>query len=257
MSAIWLIGGTSESREIAHRLSREGFPWVVTVTTPSAVRLYRNLLGTVEIGPLSPETIDGFLDRHSIDVIIDASHPFSTSVSKLAISTGLPYLRFERPRVPLPENTLVLRDLPSLLEPQYLQGRRILLTLGVQALSHFSPWLDRCQLWARILPDEASIRQGLDAGFPHDRLIPQRLPISLETECQLWKKLRVDTVVTKAAGVAGGVDIKQAAARVLNVHLVVLDRPKIDYPKMTSNPAKIFDFIRDKYPIQKTKKLFS
>ena len=98
---VWLIGGTSDSREIAKVLSDRQISWVATVVTNRAQRLYHNLPGTVHVGSLMAEDLPGWLEHHGITHIVDASHPFATEISRLAIATSLPYLRYERPALDL------------------------------------------------------------------------------------------------------------------------------------------------------------
>lgn len=246
MSPIWLVGGTSESRDVAHLLSQHRIPWLATVTRESARRLYRDLPGTVRVGLLTPDNLTAFLHRENIQAVVDASHPFAAEVSQLAMSARCPYLRYDRPRVSLHPDTLVFPDFASLLQPEYLENRRVLLTVGVKALPDFRPWCDRAQLWARILPSPTSIEQGRAAGFAGDRLIPQRLPVTLEEERQLWQHLGVDTVVAKAAGKASGLDVKQAVAQALGVRLLVVDRPAVAYPQITSDLAAVLAFAKAK-----------
>ena len=232
---LWLIGGTQESRAIAQVLSAHSYPWVVTVTMPSAVQLYEGLPGKVMVGILTPERLAFFLQEQVIDAIVDASHPFATVISRQAMATGLPYLRFERPEIPIEPPAQLLPDFAQVLQPQYLGGHRVLLTVGVKTLPLFTPWHSQAKLWARILPTQEAKEQALQAGFAPECLIPARLPITYEQEYQLWQRLQIDTVITKASGEAGGVAIKQAVAKALGVRLMVIARPPIVYPRQTDD----------------------
>ncbi|MEM9008842.1 MAG: precorrin-6A/cobalt-precorrin-6A reductase, partial [Cyanobacteria bacterium P01_F01_bin.86] len=169
---IWLIGGTRESRAIAQRLTQQRLPWLVTVVSPTAARLYAELPGPIQSGALSPADIQALIQQHSISAIVDASHPFATEISKQAIATSLPYLRFERQTMPLEPPAESVPDLDTLLQPQYLENRRVLLTLGIKALPRFQPWQQRSHLWARILP--TAKEQAIQAGFTPDQLICDR-----------------------------------------------------------------------------------
>jgi precorrin-6A/cobalt-precorrin-6A reductase len=232
---IWLIGGTQESRAIAQVLSAHSYPWVVTVTRPSAVQLYEGLPGQVMVGILTPERLAQFLQEQAINCIVDASHPFAPVISRQAMATGLPYLRFERPEIPIEAPAQVLPDFDQVLQPEYLGGHRVLLTVGVKALPLFAPWHSQAKLWARILPTPEAEEQALRAGFAPECLIPSRLPLTYEQEYQLWQRLQIDTVITKASGEAGGVAIKQAVAKALGVKLMVIARPLIKYPLQTDD----------------------
>jgi precorrin-6A/cobalt-precorrin-6A reductase len=96
---IWLIGGTSESRQLAIALQEEGIPFVVTVVTDAARGLY--LPNTcARVGKLDRSSMLEFIQTNRITAILDASHPFAVEISHGAIAQAqidqIPYLRFER-----------------------------------------------------------------------------------------------------------------------------------------------------------------
>lgn len=243
---IWLIGGTSEGVIIAQRLTQAQLPWLVTVTTPAGAKAYESLQGGVRVGPLTLLTLPEFLQDQAIDLIIDASHPFAVEISRLAIRVSqekqIPYLRFEREELPLNSTTEVLPDLASVIQPQYLQDRRVLLTVGVRPLALFQPWLQAAQIWARILPESWEL--AVNMGFPAQRLIPMRLPVSVEREKALWLELEVDTVIAKSSGIPGGLEVKQEVAAQLGVRLIVIERPRVQYPAKTEDVEAVVAFCR-------------
>ncbi|MEM6256177.1 MAG: cobalt-precorrin-6A reductase [Cyanobacteria bacterium P01_D01_bin.156] len=249
---IWLIGGTSESRALAQHLTQQGLPWLVTVVSPTAARLYEGLPGPIQSGALSLADMQSLIQQHRIRAIVDASHPFATEISKQAIATGLPYLRFERQTTSLEPPAESVPDLNTLLQPTYLENRRVLLTLGIKALHRFQPWQQRAHLWARILPTARD--QAIQAGFAPAQLICDRSPTNALAEQTLWQKLSVDTVITKASGVPGGVPIKLAAAKALGVRLLVIARPAIAYSQQTHNLERVLEFCQQTlYPTMKNR----
>ncbi len=227
-----LIGGTSESRSLAAALSQQGIPWIATVTSEGGRRLYQDLPGQVIVTHFSQESLAQFLQERQIRVLLDASHPFAQQISQLAMQVtaqlGIPYLRYERPSVELDPWVQVAPDWQGVLTDVVLTGRRVLLTVGVKALPLFAPWQDRCQLWARVLPE--SVPQAVQAGIPAERVMGMRLPLSFEQELQLWQQLRPEVAISKASGEAGGLRIKQAVAKTLGIPLWVIQRPPLDYP---------------------------
>ncbi|MFG6107289.1 cobalt-precorrin-6A reductase [Leptothoe sp. EHU-05/26/07-4] len=237
---IWLIGGTSESRAIAQRLTQQGISWLVTVVSPTAGQLYQGLPGQIQPGALDWASIQTLVRQHRIRAIVDASHPFATEISKQAMALGLPYLRFERQACSLEPPAESVPDLETLLQPQYLDNRRVLLTLGIKALHRFQPWQQRSYLWARILPTAQA--QAIQIGFEPKQLICDRSPTDALAEQTLWQRLGVDTVVTKASGGPGGVPVKLAAAKALGVRLLVIARPALVYPQQTYNLDEIIEF---------------
>ncbi|GAB4233496.1 MAG: cobalt-precorrin-6A reductase [Elainellaceae cyanobacterium] len=240
--AIWLIGGTQESAELAQQIIKVGLPCVVTVTTASARSLYPATPGLqLRVGGLSTEQISDFLQAYQVGCILDASHPFAVEISRLAIATArqlqLPYLRYERPGISAPTQASLLRlsDFQTLLTGNYLTNQRVLLTIGYRNLAQFQDWQERTTLFARILPSVSALEAALTAGFSPDRLIALRPPLSIELEKALWQHWQISLVVTKASGAAGGEDVKHQVAADLGTKLIVIDRPPIAYPQLTSD----------------------
>lgn len=247
---IWLIGGTRDSVDIAGLLLDNNYQIVVTVATEGGKNLYAShpyLL--VVVGKIPAQTMGLFIKQHGIGLIIDASHPFAVNVSQGAIATGhgydIPYLRYERPLVTNHgrDGTITFSSFESLLNSNFLQGKRILLTVGCQSLYLFKDYHHTIDLYARVLPYADSLTQAYQAGFKGDRLIALRPPISLDLEKALWQQWHIEAVVTKAGGKAGGEDIKQKVAQKLQIPLILIQRPPIEYPHKVNNLADIIPWL--------------
>ena len=253
---LWIIGGTEESRRLVNLIlthtsqpSRSPLPLLISVTTASARRLYpEHSAVTVAVGKLTAAQADAFIHTHAVGAILDASHPFATDISHLAIALAhqyeLPYLRYERPQIAAPANrtwldaagrpgNIVVSQLADLFAAGYLAQERTLLTLGYRILSDFASWQSRGLLYARILPSETALAAALAAGFTSDRLIALRPPISKSLESALWQQWQITQVVTKASGQAGGEEHKLAIAAQLGVRLIRIARPELTYPAQT------------------------
>ena len=257
MNKIWLIGGTRDSAEITMAIADRQIPSIVTVTTISAKSLYPDNF-PVRIGSLCLKQMEQFCLQENIVAIVDASHPFATGVSHNAIAIAklrnIPYLRYERNPYQLSVNSeqlsveqVTLDSFETLLNGDYLQGHRVLLTVGCKILPRFKAWHDRATLFARVLPKVNSLQIALDAGFTSDRIIALRPPISAELEIALWQQWRISLVVTKASGKAGGEEIKHQVANSLGISLITIARPKIFYPEQTSCINKIVTFCYQYY----------
>ncbi|MGB3533103.1 MAG: cobalt-precorrin-6A reductase [Microcoleaceae cyanobacterium] len=243
MSQIWLIGGTSESVVLAKAIIAAQINCVVTVTTDTAKNLYPlSSLLTVWVGCLDENIILSFLQENKITAILDASHPFAVEISTLAIATAkqynIPYLRYERSvceTVEFDNNILHLDSFETLLSGDYLNAKRVMLTLGYRHLHQFKKWQNHSTLFIRILPSIVSLEAALTAGFTPDRIIAIRPPISIELEKALWQQWNISLVITKASGKAGGENIKRKAATELGIPLIIIDRPHLSYPQITTD----------------------
>ncbi|NEP00913.1 MAG: cobalt-precorrin-6A reductase [Symploca sp. SIO2E9] len=252
-SRVWLIGGTSESAILARAIISNGLPCSVSVTTASAEALYpKTPRLRVRVGRLEATGLDQFLQEESISAVLDASHPHAVEISRMAIfvasSLQIPYLRFERPAI----NTIAvdkakvihLDNFETLLAGDYLYKRRVLLTVGYKALPLFSEWQQNSTLFARVLPSLKSLEVAMASGFSSKQLIAMRPPITAELEKALWHQWDISLVVTKASGVAGGEDVKRVVAAELDIPLIVIARPVVDYPQQTSDLSVALEFCR-------------
>ncbi|BFM40687.1 cobalt-precorrin-6A reductase [Synechocystis sp. LKSZ1] len=246
---VWLIGGTQESAILAKALAAAAIPCLVTVTTPAAQRLYApSPYLAIQVQILQPEHLPQFLAQHQIRAIVDASHPFAAQVSQLAMAGALqyqlPYLRYERPTVPATAGVTTLASLTELLQGSYLQGQRVLLTLGAKALPHFLPWQPRAALFARILPTPTALALATQGGFQAGQLMALRPPISAALEQALWQQWQITLVVTKASGQAGGEAVKAQVAQALKIPLIRIARPSLAYPQQTDEVEVVLAFCR-------------
>ena len=246
--SIWLIGGTGESAAIADKLAERQLACIVTVTTEAAKALYPRCAGVnVKVGQLDSGEIERLLEAESIVAIVDASHPYAVAISSQAIAAAfqrnIPYLRYERPRLPDSAASVIeLDSFATLINGNYLHRQRVLLTVGYKTLPQFQPWQDRATLFARILPAVRSFEVATEAGFSSDRLIALRPPVSAEVEKALWQQWDISLVVTKASGAAGGEAIKRSVAAELGIPLIAIARPKVAYPQQTDDLLEVLAF---------------
>ena len=265
----WLIGGTSDSAQIARRLSAQAISYVVTVTTPSARKLYLEN-AQVWVGKLSPPLAEDFVRRYRVCCIADASHPFASEISEGAIALSqthhIPYLRYERPTIsePATHSSVIWADsINALVDRPLLQHQRILFAIGYRHLPKFARLRQTSQLFARILPSESAIAGTLAAGFSSKEIVALRPPISLALEIALWQQWNISCVVAKASGqllgdaagfattssaqpapLQSGEQIKRQAANQLGIQLVLIRRPLVAYPQKTDNVEDIVNFCR-------------
>ena len=240
---LWLIGGTTESAELAAAIASLSRPCTITVTTQAAQTLYPKTPGLqVWVGRLDADQLEQFLQEQRIAAILDASHPYAVEISKMAMMVAakqqIPYLRFERLAVDKPTESfpvISLNSFETLVAGNYLYQQRVLLTVGYKALPLFQNWQDKATLFARILPAVTSLETAIASGFSPDRIIAVRPPITAELEKALWQQWGISLVVTKASGTAGGEDIKRTVAAELGIPLIIIARPTLDYPQQTSD----------------------
>ncbi|MEL6602958.1 MAG: cobalt-precorrin-6A reductase [Cyanobacteria bacterium J06614_10] len=278
---IWLIGGTSESAEIARALSQAHLDYVVTVTTHAAKALYP-AAATVCVGQLSQQAMEAFVQQWQIRGIVDASHPFACEISRQAIALAKPsalssatssapssvlsgsstiaYRRYERPTIvpelPFSQNTstdststdndtvIYVKSIEKLLNSDILHHQRVFLSLGYRHLARFAPLRQTAQLFARVLPSVDAISGAIAAGFSSSEIVAIRPPVSPDLEAALWQQWHITQVVAKASGAAGGEATKRQVAKQLGIRLVLIERPQLMYPAQIHTVSDAVAFCR-------------
>ncbi|MGB3573559.1 MAG: cobalt-precorrin-6A reductase [Phormidesmis sp.] len=250
MATVWLIGGTSESAALAAALSNRGVPCVITVTTAAAKRLYADM-AQVRVGQLSSQTLPGFVDQWQVSCILDASHPFASEISRLAIALAqtqsIPYLRYERETIACTHqeadpSVILVDSVESLISSDILRHQRALFTVGYRYLSQFSHLRPDARLFARILPSVEAIAGATAAGFAPADIIALRPPVSAALEAALWQQWKITRVIAKASGVPSGEATKRKLANQLGIRLILIQRPQLVYPNQTNSVIEATDF---------------
>jgi precorrin-6x reductase len=243
---ILLLSGTSEGRILSARLRAAGLPFAVSVATPEARQLFAGVDPPPEVlvARFSGDAMATFLRERQVRAILDATHPFAQRISAKAMHVAaqehIPYVRYERPATsPAPTPTtweggeiLMVADMETAAQICLQRGSRVFLTTGTKTLPVFRQVIACKWVMARILPTIASLSQTLDAGLPPAQILALRGPFSQELECALLRQYRIDLLVSKDSGPAGGVDTKLAAAAALRVPAVIVGRPPMHYPNL-------------------------
>jgi precorrin-6A/cobalt-precorrin-6A reductase len=240
---ILLLSGTSEGRSLGVRLRAEAIPFLASVTTPEARQLFAGLDPAPEVlvTRFNADALVALLHERQVDAILDATHPFAQHISETAMQAAalaqIPYVRYERPSIglrdPAVESTdsalITVPDVETAAEVCLERGSRVFLTTGTKTLPMFRQVLACKWVMVRILPTVASLRQALQAGLPPAQVLAMRGPFSEELERALLRQYRIDLLVTKDSGAAGGLDTKLQAATALGVPTVMVSRPALHY----------------------------
>lgn len=238
MAKILILGGTTEARELAMVLAPEH-----TVTTSLAGRTQTpsSLAGDVRVGGFGGANgLKAYLREHTVDAVIDATHPFAAVISANAReaceATATPRLQWVRPAWVLPDAATVVR-VPDLAEaarrlPEI--SKRALLTVGAASLDAFRP-VHNVSMVARV------IDAPLDPA-PFE-IIVARPPFDLNGERALLAQHAIDTVVTKDAGGAATAAKLQAAAE-HGAALLIIERPPPEPGAHAATVEDAVDWIR-------------
>jgi precorrin-3B C17-methyltransferase len=252
--AVWVFSGTGDGNLLAAAVAAQGMPVVVSTATEYGGDIALQDCPGVSVwaGRRGVEARRQVLQRSRARVLLDATHPFATVISAqlmaLSLELGIPYLRYERPSALAPaadedgkngaENGVELCDsMAQAAAAAAAHGKRIFLATGSKDLATFlqAPGAGQCEWFARVTAEPEFIQRALDLGIARSRLCAMQGPFSQGFNEALWRDWKIDCVITKDAGDAGGYGAKLAAAQALGIHLIVVKRPALAYPLAVDN----------------------
>ena len=250
---IFLTAGTEDGRKLAEFLTRHGHNVTVSVVSEYGKKILQQY-NDIEINDksLNADELTENL-RGKFDILVDATHPYAVNVSQNAIDAcrraEIPYIRFERPEVEVnDENIFRVDGYESAAIKAAELGKNIFITTGSRNLKKFieSPALKDCNLTVRILPTAEVLKECESYGLTPKQIIAMQGPFTTELNAETFKHCRADVIITKNSGKVGGADTKLAAAKILNLPVVMIDRPKIFYPNIAKTFDEVLNFIQNK-----------
>lgn len=252
---ILVLAGTSEGRKIVEALADKGYQVLAAASTPYGGSLLATC-GAKEIidRPLTEKDLSCLLCRKEINAVVDATHPFATQITRLASSLadekGIPYFRFSRPELVLPDypSLFAVEGFKEAAEVACKLGEVIFLTTGSKNLDVFVSEARKQgrRLVVRILPEPEVLESCLKKGLsPHD-LIAMQGPFNSELNKALLRYFKASVLVTKESGRTGGTDSKIEAAMELGIPVVVVLRPKEPDSGIVSSIEELFLLLEGK-----------
>ena len=231
MTKICVFAGTTEGRRLAEFL--RGQP--VSVLACVATDYGEALIGAgdnveVSAGRLDAAGMEALLRERRFDAVVDATHPFAVEASKniaaACAATGTPCLRLDRGGALADGDAVRVESIEAAADFLAERPGNALITTGGKDLAPYARVPDhRDRLWARVLPNEASLRACADAGFAPAHVIAMQGPFSEAMNAATLRSIRADWLVTKDSGDLGGLREKLAAARAAGARCVVVGRP--------------------------------
>jgi precorrin-3B C17-methyltransferase len=242
-NAVWVFSGTSDGNALVRALANRQDPIVVSTASEYGGEVAREDCPGVTIwaGRQGVEARRRALLGSHARAIVDATHPYAVLMSEqltgLSRELDIPYLRYERPSTLDPETTLLCNSVEEAAQRAIATGRRIFLATGSKDLATFlnAPSAGSRAWFVRMTPEPALIRRAIDLGIPREHILAMRGPFSEAFNTALWRDQRIDCVVTKDSGEAGGFSAKVRAAAALDIPLIVIRRPQIAYPRLATS----------------------
>jgi len=225
---IWIIGGTSEAREIVSRI-KDLNNFIVTVATNEGTEFLD--IDKLLVGRLSYEEMGDFIDENNIKLIVYLTHPFAKLVSanakNIAREKGIEYARYVRPRLDdLDEDIIALNSYEEAYD--YLKNIKgtVFFTTGSKNIKDFEKVKGENRFIYRVLPAMESISIAHNEGVVIKDIVAVLGPFSKEYNELMFKEYKVDYCVTKDSGKKGGLEEKISAAKAQGVKLILIGREK-------------------------------
>lgn len=221
-----ILGGTAEARRLAEELAAGTPELRVTTSLAGRVAASRPMPGETRVGGFGgAEGLAAWLRDHRVSGIVDATHPFATTISanaaRAAALAGVPLLALRRPGwVPGPgDDWYEAESLKHAAELLPGLGHRVFLTTGRMDLAAFAGLTELWFLVRSVEPPEPPYP-------PRTRVVLDRGPFTLTSERELLREHRVEVLVTKDSG-GDATAPKLTAAREAGIPVVLVRRPAL------------------------------
>lgn len=249
---ILVLGGTSDSLEICSELKKIfNLKYTLSVTTEYGKDLAKGYARNVILGKLNKNEMMKFIKENNVKLIIDATHPYAIEVSKNAIEcsseSNIEYVRYERKSLIESieyKNIFVVDTIEEACSIASQRGNNIFIGTGSKNLNKYVELIKDKKLIARVLPTSEVIKSCEDLGLNADNIIAMKGPFSKTINIEMYKQYKIDLVITKESGVAGGFLEKIDAAKFLDIPVVIIRRENIEYPKVINDVKEIRNLIK-------------
>lgn len=240
---IWIIGGTKDSRDILEKLILNTKKDIIVSTATEYggklledyIKNNRNRKIKVISERLNEEQMENLIYENNVNVVIDASHPYAKNVSQSIINVtnkiNTKYIRFERKMLDYGNENV--KKFPTLEKMNNFiknyNEKNILSTLGSNNLEDIKIMDERNNLYIRILPTTDSIKKAETLGYLPSKIIAIQGPVDKGLNKAILESYKIDFLITKESGYTGGEQEKIEACKEMEIMVLVLERPYVDY----------------------------
>lgn len=222
---IWIIGGTSEARELIERLGAFD-NYILTIATKDGKEFFDtdNLL----IGRLNKDEMVDFAKDHHIDMIVDLSHPYATIVSEnarlVSEELGIEYKRYVRRRAVHGGDHIYLNSYEEAYEFLSNIKGTVFFTTGSKNIKDFEKVRGENRFIYRVLPALESIELCKKNDVHMRDIVAILGPFSKEFNQVMFSAYDADYCVMKDSGNAGGTREKIQACLELDIKPIIIGR---------------------------------
>lgn len=232
---ILIFAGTTEGRTLSEYLVAAGIAHTVCVATEyGELVLKEHPLVTVHRGRMGEEAMREYLKQKAFATVVDATHPYATTVTeniRAAVQDlAIPYLRLKREISDEEEQGVCYFESNEACIKALEQTKgNILLTTGSKELSIYaSSEQIKNRLYVRVLPGVESLHICMEQGISGKQILALQGPFTEEMNTAILHQYRIQCMVTKKSGKAGGYEEKIKAAKKAGIPVYVIGQKKTE-----------------------------
>lgn len=260
---IGFILGTSEGKEFLSLINKYTDKIVVSTATNYGGELLKNYkVHHINTKPLDKEDMKNLIREFSLTVLVDASHPYAKEVSinamEACLESSIEYVRYERngileqcddKRIIRVKDYNKLKDIiENILKDDNVEGT-ILNTTGSNNIYTLMNLNIDCRMIHRILPSPSILKKIVDLGVDIEDIVAIKGPIGYELNKAFISQYKAKAMITKDSGAEGGVEEKLKACIDMNIKLIVIEKPKINYGKVFNDKKELIRFLKNKFTL--------
>ncbi len=241
--SILILGGTAEAKALAARLSTSS-DYDILLSLAGRTKAPAKQPVPVRIGGFGGiEGLAAFLREKSVDLLIDATHPFAAKISRNAAEAatllGTEIFALRRPAWSRQKGDRwqEVTDIPAAVAALDIAPRRVFLTLGRQELLPFEARPQHFYLVRSVDPVEPPLK------LPNISYITARGPFTEWDDIQLLEQHAIDLIVSKNSGGVSSIG-KISAARRIGIEVVLIERPQLPDVPSASSVGELADMVR-------------
>lgn len=232
MNNVLIFAGTTEGRELAEFLERQGVSCDVCVATEyGELLLDENTSGhRIHRGRMTEEAMAELMRNRQITLTVDCTHPYAAVVSEnirnACQKAQSRYLRLLRESEEGDEACVFVSSVAEAVDYLKTKEGRILAATGSKELALYTALPDyRERVTARVLSTPEAVEACAALGFQGKNLICMQGPFGEELNFAMLRQTGARFLVTKESGKTGGFPEKLRAAKRAGAQLVVVGRP--------------------------------
>ncbi|MCH4896424.1 precorrin-6x reductase [Marinilabiliaceae bacterium JC040] len=225
---ILVFGGTTEGKIVARFLELAKKEYFYSTKRNIDMKSYSYMKHIS--GGMNKVELIRFCKSESINLIINASHPFAiilhTMIDEVSVSYDIPVIRYSRIFPKIPSNAKCFDTYDEIIDYLISNKKYPLLSFtGLNTINKLERYWKQYDCWIRILNTEESITCAAKTNFPKDRL----LYFSSENadEENLILKTKAKVILTKESGDSGYFERKIKAADSLGAEVLIIRKPKL------------------------------